>query len=93
MTLVAIFPSLFLARALKAPRSIAHSVCVWVRGRMGGLVHFYFSTSDWWNVSDIARRHQTLYGVARLRLMAPVGLWRNSTPFFGAAAFCFVRQR
>ena len=37
---------------------------------------------------DVARRRQTSYDVARLLLMVPIELWRNSTIFFGAAAFC-----
>ena len=28
------------------------------------------------------------YDVARLLLMAPIDLWRNSTPVFGEVAFC-----
>ena len=40
---------------------------------------------------DVARRRQTSYDVARLRLMAPMGLWRNSTPIFGAAALCTTK--
>ena len=39
-------------------------------------------------LSDVARRRQTSCNVARLRLMPPMGLWRNSTPVFGAVAFC-----
>ena len=42
-------------------------------------------------LSDVARRRQTLYNVARLHLMSPVGLWRNSTPFFGAEPFCTTK--
>ena len=38
--------------------------------------------------SDVARRRQTSYDVARLLLMVPIELWQNSTIFFGAAAFC-----
>ena len=34
------------------------------------------------------RRRQTSYDVARLLLMVPIEPWRNSTPFFGAVAFC-----
>ena len=37
---------------------------------------------------DAARRRQTSYDVARLLLMAPIDPWRNSTPVFGAVAFC-----
>ena len=40
---------------------------------------------------DMARRLQTSYDVARLCLMAPMGLWQNSTPFFGAAALCTTK--
>ena len=32
---------------------------------------------------DIARRHQSSYGVAWLNLTAPIDFWRNSTQFFG----------
>ena len=39
-------------------------------------------------ICDVARRRQTSYDVARLLLMAPIDPWRNSTPDFGAAAFC-----
>ena len=35
-----------------------------------------------------ARRRQTSYDVARLLLMVPIAPWRNSTPVFGAVAFC-----
>ena len=34
---------------------------------------------------------QTLCDIARLCLMSPMGLWRNSTPFSGAAAFCTTK--
>ena len=47
----------------------------------------YFQASDWSKVSDILRR-QTFYDIARLLLMVPIKPWQNSTPFFGAAAFC-----
>ena len=40
---------------------------------------------------DVARRRATLYDVARLLLMVPLEPWRNSTPFFGAAAFCTTK--
>ena len=40
---------------------------------------------------DIARRRQTSYDVARLLLMVPLEPWRNSTPFFGAAAICTTK--
>ena len=42
-------------------------------------------------MGDVARRRQTSYDVARLRLMSPMDLWRNSIPFFGAAAFCTTK--
>ena len=42
-------------------------------------------------MGDVARRRQTSYDVARLRPMAPMGLWRNSTPIFGAAALCTTK--
>ena len=34
-----------------------------------------------YKVSDIVRRRQTPYDVARLCLMAPMDIWQNSTPF------------
>ena len=37
------------------------------------------------------RRRKTSYDVARLILMVPSEPWRNSTPFFGAAAFCTTK--
>ena len=37
---------------------------------------------------NVARRRQTSYDVARLLLMAPIDPWQNSTPVFGAVAFC-----
>ena len=37
---------------------------------------------------DVRRRQETSGDVARLLLMVPLEPWRNSTPFFGAAAFC-----
>ena len=37
---------------------------------------------------DIAQRRETSYDVARLLLMVPLEPWQNSTPVFGAAAFC-----
>ena len=46
------------------------------------------SVSAFLFLGDVARRRQTSYDVARLRLMAPMGRWRNSNPFFGAAALC-----
>ena len=51
-----------------------------VRQAVSESVRFYFE-----------RRRQTSYNVARLRLMSPMGLWRNSTPFFGAAALCTTK--
>ena len=41
--------------------------------------------------SDVARRRQTSYDVARLLLMVPIEPWQNSTPFFGAATFCATK--
>ena len=38
------------------------------------------------------RRLQTSYDVARLLLMVPIEPWRNSTPFFGAVAFCTTKN-
>ena len=40
---------------------------------------------------DVARRRATSYDVVRLLLMVPLVPWRNSTPFFGAAAFCTTK--
>ena len=37
---------------------------------------------------NAARRRQTSFDVATLLLMAPIDPWRNSTPIFGALAFC-----
>ena len=37
------------------------------------------------------RRIKTSYNVARLLLMVPIELWRNSTAVFGAAAFCTTK--
>ena len=37
------------------------------------------------------RRRKTSYDVARLILMVPSEPWQNSTPFFGAAAFCTTK--
>ena len=52
---------------------------------------FLNSASDWSKISDVARRRQALYNVARLLQMVPIGPWRNSTPVFGAAAFCTTK--
>ena len=41
--------------------------------------------------STLARRRETSYDVARLLLMVPLEPWRNSTPDFGAAAFCTIK--
>ena len=35
--------------------------------------------------------HATSYDVARLLLMVPLAPWQNSTPLFGAAAFCATK--
>ena len=37
---------------------------------------------------DVARCRTASYDVARLLLMVPIDPWRNSTPDFGAVAFC-----
>merc|ERR1712208_67551 len=37
---------------------------------------------------NAVRRRQTSFDVATLLLMAPIDPWRNSTPIFGALAFC-----
>ena len=36
------------------------------------------------------RRHQS-YNMARPHLMAPMNVWQNSTPSFGAKAFCITK--
>ena len=48
-------------------------------------------TSDWWKGTDIAQHRISSYDVATLHLMAPMDFWRNSTPFFGAVAFCTTK--
>ena len=40
---------------------------------------------------DVARRCQSSHDIARLDLTAQMGFWQNSTPFFGAAAFCMTK--
>ena len=50
-----------------------------------------FEASDWSEFGDLARRRETSHGVASLLLMVPLEPWRNSTPFFGAAAFCTTK--
>ena len=45
---------------------------------------FFFS----FRIQLSRRRRVASYGVARLLLMAPIDPWRNSTPDFGAVAFC-----
>ena len=40
---------------------------------------------------NLARRRGTSNDIARLLLMVPLEPWRNSTPFFGAAAFCTTK--
>ena len=47
---------------------------------------FFHSVSNF--QGDAARRREASYDVARLLLMAPIDPWRNSTPDFGAVAFC-----
>ena len=39
----------------------------------------------------ICQKLATLQDVARLLLMVPIEPWRNSTPFFGAEAFCTTK--
>ena len=60
---------------------ISFCVCVWDD----------FLASDWSKVSDVARRRKASYDIARLLLMVPIEPWQNSTPFFGAAAFCTTK--
>ena len=55
---------------------------------VGALVRGQFSDQK---SSDVARRRQTSYDVARLLLMVPMEPWQNSTPVFGAAAFCTTK--
>ena len=66
------------------------AMCVrgWVGALVSELVSGQFSDQK---SSDVARRRQTLYDVARLLLMVPIELWRNFTPDFGAAAFCTTK--
>ena len=40
------------------------------------------------NLGDVVLRRTSSYGVARLHLITPMDFWWNSTPFFGADAFC-----
>ena len=40
---------------------------------------------------DVWRPRATSYNVGRLLLMGPIEPWQNSTPFFGAAAFCTTK--
>ena len=40
---------------------------------------------------DVARRRETSCDVARLLLIVPLEPWQNSTPIFGAAAFCTTK--
>ena len=40
---------------------------------------------------NLARRRGTSNDIARLLLMVPLEPWRNSTPFFGAPAFCTTK--
>ena len=40
----------------------------------------------------IGRKLVRLYDVARLLLMVLIEPWRNSTPVFGAAAFCTTKN-
>ena len=63
------------------PASIHGLVSEWVSEWVGG----------WVGRPKTLRRRQTSYDVARLLLMVPVALWQNSTPFFGAAAFCTTK--
>ena len=51
-----------------------------------------FKASDWSKFGDLARRRETSHDIARLILMLPLEPWRNSTPFFGAAAFCTTKN-
>ena len=51
----------------------------------------FFEASDWSKVGDLARRRGTSNDIARLLLMVPLEPWRNSTPFFGAPAFCTTK--
>ena len=43
-------------------------------------------------LSNTALHRNSSYDLARLHLVAPMDFWRNSTPFFGAAAFCTTKN-
>merc|ERR1712212_479896 len=51
-----------------------------------------FEASDWSEFGDLARRRETSHGLASLLLMLQLEPWQNSTPFFGAAAFCTTKN-
>ena len=59
-----------------------------VRGWVRALVSGQFSNHK---SSDVARRRQTSYDVARLLLMVSIENWQNSNLFFGSAAFCATK--
>ena len=58
-----------------------------------GLTVYWFSVcvSEIISRPLIGRKLATSYDVARLPLMVPIEPWRNSTPFFGAVAFCTTK--
>ena len=47
--------------------------------------------SDLSKGNDIPQRRTSSYDVATLHMMAPMDFWRNSIPFFGAAAICTMK--
>ena len=72
--------SQFLARA-----TVGTSLYVWLRQLLSA---FFFVTSN--PRLRCERRRTASYDVARLLLMVPIDPWRNSTPDFGAVAFCMT---
>ena len=52
-----------------------------------------FLDSDWSKVWNISGRRQTSYDVDRVLVMVPMESWRDSIPFFGAAASCKTKTR
>ena len=53
---------------------------------VSGFKNFWFA-----ELGEVAWCCQTSCDVARLLLMAPIEPWQNSTPIFGAAAFCTTK--
>ena len=67
------------------PQGLYERCCGSVGGSVGQCVVNFLITS-----SDVARRRQMSYDVARLLRTAPIDPWQNSTPVFGAVAFCMT---